>query len=165
MSCIFISQPCLDHVVSSVIVLHCFRSQSNSFWRPNTFLFCMLISFILQCFENVFCKIYFKENLEKYTKGLCERFLLKGRNSSYNKKCQRRQCLENRPIIASCVQAKRRSEIPSLTCFPSAEKIPVLTALVVRCSKHAGRKFHLTWWQGWNQIPLWLLTLVCEHQW
>ena len=98
------------------------------------FLFCMLISFILQCFENVFCKIYFKENLEKYTKGLCERFLLKGRNSSYNKKCQRRQCLENRPIIASCVQAKRRSEIPSLPCFPSAEKIPVLTALVVRCS-------------------------------
>ena len=34
----------------------------------------MQISFILQCFEHLFHKIYFKEK-EKYTKGLCERFL------------------------------------------------------------------------------------------
>ena len=51
-----------------------------------------------------------------------------------NEKCQRRRCLQNGPIVASCFQAKCRSEILSRPCFPSAEKIPVQlcpTALTV----------------------------------
>ena len=35
------------------------------------------------------------------------------------------ECLENRQITASCVQAKHRSEIPLWPHFPCAEKIPV----------------------------------------
>ena len=42
--------------------------------------------------------------------------------------------MENGQIVASCLKAKRRSEIPSWAHFPSAEKIPVQlcpTALMV----------------------------------
>ena len=59
----------------SVLLLHCFESQSNGLFltSKHMFPFCVQISFILQCFENLFYEIYFKEK-EKYTKGLCNTF-------------------------------------------------------------------------------------------
>ena len=59
----------------SVLLLHCFESQSNGLFltSKHMFPFCVQISFILQCFENLFREIYFKEK-EKYTKGLCNMF-------------------------------------------------------------------------------------------
>ena len=56
----------------SVLLLHCFESQSDGLFLTSklVFPFCVQISFI-QCFENLFRKIYSKE---KYTKGLCNTF-------------------------------------------------------------------------------------------
>ena len=66
-----------ESMLFSVLLLHCSESQSNGLFltSKHVFPFCMQISFILQCFENLFRYIYFKEK-EKYTKGLCNTFFM-----------------------------------------------------------------------------------------
>ena len=135
-------------MVRGVLLCCIFESQSNGFFLTSKHVSVLrAVSLISQCFENLFCNIYFKEK-EKYTKGLRERFLR--RNSLYNnEKCQRRRYLDNGQIIASCVQAKHRSEILSWPCFPCTEKIHTQlcpdSPRGPRCSEHAGQEFHLPW--------------------
>ena len=62
----------------SVLLMHCSRANQKKkkrlvFTSKHMFPFCVRISFILQCFENLFSEIYFKEK-EEYTKGLCNTF-------------------------------------------------------------------------------------------
>ena len=56
---------CEPALFSVLLLLHCFESQSNGLFLTS--------KHILQCFENLFSEIYFKEK-EKYTKGLCNTF-------------------------------------------------------------------------------------------
>ena len=118
-----------------MLLLHCFESQSKWLvFHVQTRVSVLRADSVSQCFENLFREIYFKEK-EKYTKGLCNTFFTEERVRTTTRNAKEGDVsVENGPSVASCFQAKRRSEIPSWPCFPSAEKIPVHlcpTALMV----------------------------------
>ena len=129
-------------------------NQMASFWRPNMFPFCeQSVSY-----HNVL-KIYFAIFTSKR-----KRNTLKGsvKGSLGKKQFVQQWEMPKKAIsgkwanhIASCVQAKHRSEILWWPCFPCAEKIPTQlcpdSPCGPRCSEHTGQEFHLPR-QGWNWI-------------
>ena len=159
------SSDCLcEPMLFSMLLLHCFESQSNGLFltTKHVFPFCKHISFILQCFENLFREIYFKEE-EKYTKGLCI--------CSWWKK----QFIQQREMPKKAMSGKQAnhsflfsSKTQEWNLFPICRK-DSHTAMSdsphgSRSSEHAGRKFHLPW-RGWNRISCdytLMLTLMSE---